>query len=139
MTFPTRLTHRKKILSEINVTPFVDVMLVLLIIFMVTAPFLESEISVKLPETEASKPTQRKETTPILKIDKNEQIFIDKKKYTLKDLSKSLSDIYRARKNKEIFVHADSGLTYGYVAQVMATLQKAGVDKIGLVTTPVSK
>ncbi|HLD73837.1 MAG TPA: protein TolR [Bdellovibrionota bacterium] len=136
-TLPTR-TPKKRLLSDINVTPFVDVMLVLLIIFMITAPFIEHGISVQLPETSSST-IQPKEKTLTLKIFQSQEIYLEKSKFSLENLTSEMEKTYKDRRNKEIFVHADARLSYGYVAKVISALQKAGIDKIGLVTTPLKK
>lgn len=136
-TLPNRI-HKKRLLSEINVTPFVDVMLVLLIIFMVTAPFIEHGISVQLPET-SSASIEKKEKALTLKIFESQEIYLEKNRFSLESLTSEMEKAYKDRHNKEIFVHADARLSYGYVAKVISALQKAGIEKIGLVTSPLKK
>ena len=136
-TLPSR-AHKKRLLSEINVTPFVDVMLVLLIIFMITAPFIEQGISVQLPEA-TSTAIEKKEKAVTLKIFQSEEIYVEKDKFSLENLTPEMEKAFKQKHNKEIIVHADARLSYGYVAKVISALQKAGIEKIGLVTTPLKK
>ncbi|OQW50546.1 MAG: protein TolR [Proteobacteria bacterium SG_bin7] len=132
---------RHSALSEINVTPLVDVMLVLLIIFMVTAPMMQQGIDVDLPETAASGVETSNEPF-ILTIDKNEKIIIsgtkDKNRIdiTLKNLRPKLNAIFSTRKNKQIYLQADKAVSYGFVAETMAEIRAAGISNIGLVTLP---
>ncbi len=132
---------RHSALSEINVTPLVDVMLVLLIIFMVTAPMMQQGIDVELPETAASGVETTSEPF-ILVIDKNEKIVISGSKeknrveITLKNLRPKLAAIFGTRKNKQIYIQADKSVSYGFVAATMAEIRAAGILSIGLVTLP---
>lgn len=132
---------RHSALSEINVTPLVDVMLVLLIIFMVTAPMMQQGIDVDLPETAASGVETSNEPF-VLTIDKNEKIIIsgtkDKNRVdiSLKNLRPKLSAIFNTRKNKQIYIQADKSVSYGFVAATMAEIRAAGILNIGLVTLP---
>lgn len=122
-------------LSEINVTPLVDVMLVLLIIFMVTAPLMQQGLEVELPETaESGVSTPATPTTLVIR--KNKKLFIGKKEIPYKALREKLKSIYSARNKKQIFIQADKKIPYGYVADIMAEVRAAGVLNIGLVTVP---
>ncbi len=122
-------------LSEINVTPFVDVMLVLLIIFMVSAPLMQQGIQVDLPKTKS--PSLAEQEKPIVvEVDKNDVIRIGSSSVSLGSLREKLAAIYEKREKKEIFIHADQSISYGIVAAVMAQAQAAGIMKIGLVTQP---
>lgn len=122
-------------ISEINVTPLVDVMLVLLIIFMVTAPMMKQGVEVNLPETTNSGVSTPQEPF-VLSINKKGDIFIEKTKIPLAALSTKLGAIFANRKEKEIFIQADKGVEYGIVASAMAEVRAAGITKIGLLTQP---
>ena len=122
-------------MSEINVTPMVDVMLVLLIIFMVTAPMMQQGIDVNLPETSNTVLTV-KEDPFVLIIDKEQRIRIDKTEFLLGDLKAKLSAIYQTRKDKQIYIQADKDVPYGFVAATMGEIKAAGISGIGLVTLP---
>ncbi len=120
-------------LSEINVTPLVDVMLVLLIVFMISAPLMQQGIQVDLPKATAQSLDQQDEQI-ILVIHRDKRISINDNTIGVTGLSKKLSAIYENKTNREIFIQADQSVNYGYVAQVMAAVKKAGITKVGLVT-----
>lgn len=128
---------RKRFMSEINVTPFVDVMLVLLIIFMVTAPLMIQGVDVNLPKTEA-KEIKTIDDPLVLSVNNKREISIEKREIELGDLDEKLKSIFKYRNKKDLLLRADKDLPYGYVIQVIAKVKKAGVD-IGLimVTEPV--
>jgi biopolymer transport protein TolR len=128
---------KKRFMSEINVTPFVDVMLVLLIIFMVTAPLMIQGVDVNLPKTEA-KEIKTIDDPLVLSVNNKRAISIEKLKIELDDLDEKLKSIFKYRNKKDLLLRADKDLPYGYVIQVIAKVKKAGVD-IGLimVTEPV--
>ena len=121
--------------AEINVTPLVDVMLVLLIIFMVTAPFMEQGIPLQLPKA-ASKALPKEDQPVTLSLTKESRIFLNKEEVGLNNLSPKLRQFFASRAKKEIFIRADGELPYAFVAQAMAMVKNAGIDKIGLVTMP---
>ena len=122
-------------LSEINVTPMVDVMLVLLIIFMVSAPLMQQGIQVDLPKTKS--PALAEQEKPILlMINRANEIEIGGAKIDPDKLAEKLRAIYERRSKKEIMVQADKGVSYGQVAATMALIQAAGITRIGLVTEP---
>jgi biopolymer transport protein TolR len=123
-------------MAEINVTPMVDVMLVLLVIFMVTAPLIQQGVSVKLPTTKA-KAIDVKEDRVILTITKNKGIFLGKTELPYDTLREKLSSNRRLKEDKEIYLHADRDLPYGFVVDVMAIVKDAGVDRMAMVTDPV--
>lgn len=122
-------------LSEINVTPLVDVMLVLLIIFMVTAPMLQQGIDVKLPET-ANTGLTVKEDPFVISVHKGDKIFIDKQEFSLQSLRPKLAAIFATRHDKQIYLQADKEVSYGFVAATMGEIKAAGISGIGLVTLP---
>jgi biopolymer transport protein TolR len=124
-------------MADINITPFVDVMLVLLVIFMVTAPLMEQGIPIQLPKASSKAlPPKDTEGHVVLHLTKESRIFVNKEEFQLSVLSPRLRDFYKTRERKEIYIRADASLPYGFVAQVMSTVKNAGIHKIGLVTAP---
>jgi biopolymer transport protein TolR len=129
---------RGRAVSEINVTPLVDVMLVLLIIFMVTAPLITQGVDVDLPKTKAAS-LEGTEKKTVLSITKDKQIFIGTNKENpipFDQLEEKLKNNEKLQREKEIYLHADQKLEYGFVVQVMAKVQNAGIEKLGMVTDP---
>ncbi len=123
-------------LAEINVTPLVDVMLVLLIIFMVSAPLMNNQgVQVDLPKTSAQTLNDPQEPL-VLVINKSRQILINEKVIEQGSLRSRLEAIAAAKPNVEVFIHADQGLPYGLIAQVMAEVKKSKIHRVGLVTDP---
>jgi len=122
-------------MADINVTPLVDVVLVLLIIFMVTAPLLQMGIDVNLPRVKA-KSIDVAEEKLVLTITPAKEIFINKNKIPINDLRTKLESIFSSRTDKEIFLRADKTIPYGFVIEVMSEVRKAGVDKLGMITEP---
>jgi biopolymer transport protein TolR len=125
----------KKMMSDINVTPFVDVMLVLLIIFMVTAPMMMQGVEVNLPKTE-TKRIKSQEDPLILTINKKKEIFIETHKIKLDELENKALRIFANRREKEILLRADKDVPYGFVIKVVSRIKKAGIEKLGMVTEP---
>lgn len=123
------------LMSDINVTPLVDVMLVLLIIFMVTAPMMMQGVDVSLPEATAEPLDSEKEHL-IITIDTKNQIFINDFQVTVDGLGEKLKKIMDGRSDREVFLKADKDIAYGTVVQVMAEVKAAGVEKLGMVTEP---
>ncbi len=124
------------LMSEINVTPFVDVMLVLLIIFMVTAPMMIQGVNVSLPEATSGQLSVDKEQL-VISIDKNSQVYINDMPVAFDFLKEKMGKILEARSSREVFLKADKEISYGMVVQVMSELKGAGVEKLGMVTEPV--
>ena len=122
-------------MAEINVTPLVDVMLVLLIIFMVTAPMLQMGIDVNLPRVKA-KSIDVAEEKLVLTITSAKEIFINKNRIPIGDLRTKLENIFASRTDREVFMRADKAIPYGFVIEVMSEVRKAGVDKLGMITEP---
>lgn len=131
-----KLKDTRTTISEINVTPLVDVMLVLLIIFMVTTPLLESGIEVNLPKAASGPLNTSDDSQLILAITKDKSIFLNKTKLQFKNLRQKLHAIYSNKSKRELYVRADQSVPYGFVAQVMAEIRLSGVEAIGLVTEP---
>jgi biopolymer transport protein TolR len=122
-------------MAEINVTPLVDVMLVLLIIFMVTAPMMQTGIDVNLPRVKA-KSVDVTEEKLVLTINGGKEIFLNKTRMSLTDLGMKLEHIFASRIEREVYLRADRNVPYGFVVEVMAEVRKAGVDKLGMITEP---
>lgn len=122
-------------MSEINVTPMVDVMLVLLIIFMVTAPLIQQGVKVNLPETKAA-PVESTDKKLVVSIDVQKRVFIGEAEVKLAELEEKLKANAKAQKDKELYLHADRDLPYGIVVDVMAAAQRAGVTNVGMITDP---
>lgn len=134
MKFKTHKKHER--LSEINIIPLVDIMLVLLIIFMVTAPMLKEGVDINLPEVDAkSLPTQQDEF--ILSIDQDGRIFFNddpKEKYSMVSIEERLDEFFRDKPKKEIFIKADKTVRYGYLMEVMAACQRVGIERVGMIS-----
>lgn len=129
------INNNSKFVSNINVTPLVDVMLVLLIIFMVTSPMMIQGIDVNLPETKTAL-AKSSEDPVTLTVDKGGVIYIDDKKLEKSNLKVFLENLFKYRKNKEVIVRADKSVSYGYVMELLDILREIGVTKIGMVTKP---
>lgn len=134
----------RSVMSEINVTPFVDVMLVLLVIFMVTTPILYQGVDVNLPKTESKPmPSIDRERKVVVTLNEAGEIFIEKDEYTLDELRieirRLIADRGRDIRNEDVFLRADSSVPYGTVVEVMSEIRNAGVNKLGLITEPVPK
>jgi biopolymer transport protein TolR len=122
-------------MSEINVTPFVDVMLVLLIIFMVTAPLMQQGIDVDLPET-TTQPLRLNQEPLVLTVQRDGRAFLGKEEIAMADLQAKLHAVFEARGDKEVYLRADREAPYGHVAKAMAAARNAGASKLGIVTEP---
>jgi biopolymer transport protein TolR len=125
----------KELMSDINVTPFVDVMLVLLIIFMVTAPMMMQGLNVDLPEATA-KPIESERDHLIITINKDQEIYISDYPVPVDLLQEKLTRILQNRSDQEVYLKADKNIPYGIVVQVMAEIKGAGVEQLGMITDP---
>lgn len=140
MAFKFRSLSKREVgtsLSEINVTPLVDVMLVLLIIFMVTAPMLKMGIGVDLPQAETQSAPAEEGLT--LTIDKDRYISIEGAAINQNLLETRLRQFFFDKEKKVVFIQADQSLNYGYVIDIMDIVKKAGVEQVGLITEPPEK
>jgi biopolymer transport protein TolR len=126
---------RKTFMSDINVVPLVDVMLVLLIIFMVTAPMMMVGVDVNLPQTKAQS-IKTQEDPLILTVNKNGEIFLEEHAMKLEELGAKIETIFKYRRDKEVILRADKDIPYGFVINVVAEVKRAGVAKLGMVTEP---
>jgi len=133
MKYARKRNRGSKLLAEINVTPLVDVVLVLLIIFMVTAPMLQMGIDVNLPRVK-SKSIDVTEEKLVLTINSAKEIFINKNKVPVTGLGAKLESIFANRIDREVFMRADKNVPYGFVVEVMSEVRKAGVDRLGMIT-----
>ena len=126
--------QKKRYLADINVTPFVDVMLVLLVIFMVTAPMMQQGIDVNLPKV-ASKSLPAREDIMVVTINAKREVFLNESKINLNEFKEKFPRIMENRVNKDVFLKADKTVPYGMVVEVMAEIKKAGIERLGMVTS----
>ncbi len=122
-------------MSDINVTPLVDVMLVLVVIFIITAPLLASTIPLSLPKTDAAQPAATPKFVTLV-VDKTGEAFLNDRPLSLDELAQQLAETARQNPDTEIQLRADEGVAYGKVVQVMGLAQKAGLNRIGFVADP---
>ena len=133
-----RSGSRRAPMADINVTPLVDVMLVLLIIFMVTAPLLVTGVPIKLPQSRAKALDQDQKPT-VLSIDKAGTLFVDEAEVPDADIPQRLADLRsKLGPTEQLFLRADAGLEYGKVMRIMGELNRAGLDRVALVTSGMS-
>lgn len=124
--------RNRNVLSEINVTPFVDVMLVLLVIFMVTAPLLQQGIDVNLPKAKGRDLPPEERITLIIK--KEGTIYMNDNPVSLTDMKQKLEAI--SKLNPNVYLKADRGVPYGFVVEVIGEIKDAGIERLGIVTEP---
>ena len=124
-----------KPMSEINVTPLVDVMLVLLVIFMVTAPILQQGVNVNLPKVRAAALTGEEQQL-VVAVSRNGQVYLNDTPTQIAELGPKLQAILKLRPDRQVYLRADQNVRYGEVMQVIATVKSAGVERLGMVTEP---
>lgn len=122
-------------LSEINIIPLVDVMLVLLIIFMITAPMMQHGMNIDIPKV-TTKPLPTKDEPQILNITKDQRLILNEKKLAVKDLKAAIQLLFSNKSTKEIYLRADKEVPYGFVVSCMGLIREAGIEKINIVTKP---
>ncbi|MCP4675349.1 MAG: protein TolR [Deltaproteobacteria bacterium] len=125
-------------MSEINITPFVDVMLVLLIIFMITAPMLNKGVEIDLPKAKAQ-PMEVEESKLMMIIDSKRRVFLGETEVPHARLEEALENNVRLQREGELYLKADRNIPYGFVVKVMAIIKRAGVPKLGMVTDPLDE
>ena len=130
---------KKGAISDINVTPLVDVMLVLLIIFMVTAPLMLNGIKLDLPKTKEVNPINLNSTQVILSFSKNEEYFLGKNKIVSSEMLPLIKEQFKENKTEVLFLRADYTLSYGKVAKLISFLKRGGIKQIALVTSTEEK
>jgi biopolymer transport protein TolR len=124
-------------MSDINVTPLVDVMLVLLIIFMVTAPMMIHGVDVSLPETSAAPVPTGEEERLVISVDRDRHVYINTVAVDFSFLREKLAAIMENRTDRQVFLKADKDVSYGFVVSVMSEIKGAGVERLGMLTRPV--
>ncbi|MCD6161497.1 MAG: biopolymer transporter ExbD [candidate division Zixibacteria bacterium] len=124
-------------MAEINVTNLVDVVLVLLIIFMITAPMMQSGVDIKLPKSSES--PRDVSASIVVSISKDQQIYIDNYKIPIKQFEKRLKTIREVKKFRPVYIRADESVPYGVVMKIMSKIKKIGIQNVGLITEPESK
>lgn len=135
---PSQGNGRKRLVSDINVTPLVDVMLVLLIIFMITAPMMTQGVNIELPETTA-KSLRQEEKPIVISVQKGGEISVNNTIITEKVLIQELQTQHKLNKDQPVYLRADKDVAYGRVVRIMAAIKEVGFDKIGMVTKPPEK
>jgi biopolymer transport protein TolR len=138
MEIGSRNTNDRTAMSQINVTPLVDVMLVLLIIFMVTAPMMQQGVQVNLPKADTKALTPQ-ETTVVVSIERSGKLFINANEVPAGELRSRLAGMFATRAKKEVFLKADKDVPYGEVVQAMAEIKGAGIERLGMVTEPAQR
>jgi biopolymer transport protein TolR len=126
---------RNGAISQINVTPLVDVMLVLLVIFMVTAPILQQGVQVNLPQARAGAVPGQEEQL-VVAVARNGRIYLNDNAVSMSELGKKLRGVRGLQPNRQVFVRADQDVRYGVVMKVIAEIKQAGIERVGMVTRP---
>jgi len=137
LELPSKETRTTGALSQINLIPLIDVALTLLIIFMITAPFMYRGIDVNVPQTKSGKPTNEQRVT--ITITKGGKVFVNDQPVLISLLPERLKELAVVTENRPVFLRADKEVPYGKVMEVMDLLKEAGIEKVGLITTPPSK
>jgi biopolymer transport protein TolR len=137
MTFDSSSERSRTTISQINVTPMVDVMLVLLVIFMVTAPIIQQGVQINLPQAKAGA-IAGTEDPLIVSVAKNGKIYLNDNAMSLDELGQKLRGIRKLKADKEVYLRADQDVRYGIVMKTIAAIKQAGIEKLGMVTRPSS-
>ncbi len=130
--------HGGMAISQINVTPLVDVMLVLLVIFMVTAPIIQQGVQVNLPQAKAGAITGTEELL-VVTIAKNGKVYLNDTAMTLDELGNKLRAIRKLQADKQVYLRADQDVRYGLVMKTIAEIKQAGIERLGMITRPSSE
>ncbi len=138
MELGSRNNGDRNTMSQINVTPLVDVMLVLLVIFMVTAPMMQQGVQVNLPKAD-TKALNPQDTTVVVSIEKSGRVFINSAEVPGDELKAKLASMFATRSKKEVFLKADKDVPYGEVIKAMAEIKGAGIERLGMVTEPAQR
>jgi biopolymer transport protein TolR len=136
VAFTSRSGHTQTALAEINITPLVDVVLVLLVIFMLTAPALQSGIQVNVPRTKTVREITQQRT--VVTVNKDQEVFLNDKPVNLNDLPNILRQQNTDTTNQVIYLRADASIPFGVFAEVMDAVKEAGITNVSIVTQPVS-
>jgi biopolymer transport protein TolR len=137
MALDPQQSHQSAVISQINVTPFVDVMLVLLVIFMVTAPIIQQGVNVNLP-VGRNQPLDGKEEQLVVTVTKDGTLYLNDHRMTKEELEKKLRAITELRPDRQVYFRADQNVRYGLVMSVMTSMKEAGIQRLGMVTRPSS-
>ena len=135
---PYRKRH-KKLMSEINVVPYIDVMLVLLVVFMITAPLLSQGVKVDLPKAAAQPVENQDRETLVVTVDRDGKYYLDDRRISAEDLRRKVAGTLRARPQTPVLIRGDRQVDYGEVVKAMTLLQSAGAPSVGLLTEPPNK
>jgi len=125
-------------LSEINVVPLVDIMLVLLIIFMITAPMMQHGMSIEVPKV-TTQAIAAKDEPQVLNITKERRLVLNEKSIDVKDLKDAVQLLFANKSQREIYLRADQSVPYGFVVSCMGVIREAGIDKINIITKPLEE
>ncbi|OGI48186.1 MAG: protein TolR [Candidatus Muproteobacteria bacterium RIFCSPHIGHO2_12_FULL_60_33] len=128
--------RHKKLMSEINVVPYIDVMLVLLVIFMITAPLLSQGVKVDLPQAAARPVESQDRETLVVTVDREGKYFLDDRRISSEELRRKVAAILRLRPKTPVLIRGDRQANYGEVVKAMTLLQSAGAPSVGLLTEP---
>jgi biopolymer transport protein TolR len=138
MAMDTSSQREGAVLSQINVTPLVDVMLVLLVIFMVTAPIIQQGVQVNLPQAKAGAITGSEELL-VVTVAKNGKIYLNDNAMNLEELGQKLRAIRKLQADKQVYLRADQDVKYGLVMKTIAEIKQAGIERLGMVSRPPSE
>ncbi|MBI2359569.1 MAG: protein TolR [Deltaproteobacteria bacterium] len=138
MAFDNSSSGRGTAMAQINVVPLVDIMLVLLVIFMITAPIIQQGVQVNLPQTRAGALVGKEEQL-VVAIARNGRIYLNDNQVTLSQLGQKLRAIRKLQPGREVYLRADQDVRYGIVVKTIAQIKEAGVEKLGMVTRPESQ